>query len=68
MFMQGRKLYSVAEAARLLGISRTMLYRQIACGRITATKIGTRTLFTDVAINAYIELLEREAESQGTGC
>lgn len=32
-------------AARRMGIGRSQLYRELAAGRITARKVGRRTLF-----------------------
>ena len=37
---------SVGEAARLAGVSRTMLYQALRAGRLRSLKIGSRRLIT----------------------
>lgn len=45
------------EAAQLIGIGLTLLYREIAAGKIKARKIGSRTIIKRSDIEAYIESL-----------
>jgi excisionase family DNA binding protein len=42
--------YSIADAARLLGVGRTTLYATIKQGNLKTCKIGRRTLLTPKAI------------------
>lgn len=46
-----------AEAARLLGISRTSLYRAIGAGDLKPAKAGRRTLLTVASLQAYLAKL-----------
>ena len=46
----GRRLFSVQEAAEHLRISRTMVFKLLREGKLTPTKIGTRTLISGAAI------------------
>lgn len=49
------KLYPVFEAAILLHISESTLYRWIHQRKIEYVKIGSRVLFTDEILNDYIK-------------
>jgi len=49
------------DAARLIGIGRTMLYEEIASGRLRSAKHGKRRLIAIAAIKDW--LAEREAEN-----
>lgn len=42
--MKENLAYSVAEAVRLSGICRTVVYEEIKAGRLRARKLGRRTL------------------------
>ena len=56
--MAGTKLaYSVEEAAEALGLGRTMLYGEIAAGRLRAKKIGKRTIILVDDARAYLASL-----------
>jgi excisionase family DNA binding protein len=46
-----------AEGARLLGISRTSLYRAIKAGDLKPAKHGRRTLLTVASLHAYLAKL-----------
>jgi hypothetical protein len=48
-------LYSVPETCARLGISRTLLYEEIAAGAIQTVKIGDRRFTTDEQQRAYIQ-------------
>ena len=50
----GRKLVSIKEAAALLGLGRTTVYRMIEEGRLSTAKIGRRTLVHMETINSVI--------------
>jgi excisionase family DNA binding protein len=44
---EGEKLaYSVAEAARVLGLSHSMIYDQLRTGRLDSLKVGRRRIIT----------------------
>lgn len=56
------QLYRVADAMRLLNLSRTVIYEQIRSGRLRSVRQGRARLITAEAIRNYIALLESEAE------
>ena len=47
-------LYPVSEAARMLGIGRTNLYKLMDEGQITSVRIGHRRLVPRSAIDEFI--------------
>ena len=49
-----RRLFSVGEAADYLRVSRTMVFKLLRQGRLTPTKIGTRTLISGAAIDRLL--------------
>lgn len=49
------KLYPVFEAAIMLHVSESTLYRWIHQRKIEFVKIGSRVLFTDEMLNEYIK-------------
>jgi excisionase family DNA binding protein len=57
-----RHLYRIPEAMRLLSMSRSVIYEQIRAGRLRSVSQGRTRLIPARAIQAYIALLEREAE------
>lgn len=46
-----------AEAARLIGLSRTEFYRRMSAGEIPARKVGRRTLIEYTVLTDYITRL-----------
>ena len=48
-----RNLYTVAECCRLNSISRATLYRLLTSGKLSAVKVGVRTLITAESIRAW---------------
>ena len=56
-----RLLYSISEAAAMLGISRTTTYVEISAGRLEAVSIATRRLIPHDALLEYIERLRAES-------
>lgn len=52
-----KPLYSVSEAAQLIGIGKTRFYQELAEGKIAAKKLGRRTLVPAEAIQNYIASL-----------
>ncbi len=55
-----RLVYSVDEAADLLGIGRTFMYHLVANGEIESFKIGNRRKIPRDAISQYIDRLRAE--------
>jgi excisionase family DNA binding protein len=62
--MTERLLYPLLEAAELLGIGRTLLYEELAQGRIEAVSVGRRRLIARDELLAYVERL-RELSGAG---
>lgn len=46
--------YTIQEAVRALGISRTTIYKLISCGKIKIVKIGARTLIPAGDLHALL--------------
>ena len=57
------RLYRVNDAARLLSMSRSVIYEQIRTGRLRSVTQGRIRLIPASAIDDYIALLEREARA-----
>jgi excisionase family DNA binding protein len=57
------RLYRVAEAMKLLSVSRTTLYALMDSGRLRSVKEGRARRIPGTAIADYIARLEQEAES-----
>lgn len=56
----GQILYSVEEAASMLGIGRTFMFRLIATGAVESFKIGKRRKIPGDAIHTYVRRLLSE--------
>ena len=54
-------LYSVTDAAAMLGISRSSLYNEIKSNSIVIVKIKSRTLIPHSAMQRYVTRLEERA-------
>lgn len=50
-----RLVYSVAEAGKLLGLSRGSMYEAIHTGRIPSVRVGRRILIPRIALNRLLE-------------
>ena len=50
-----KKAYSVAEAAPVLGISKTTLYELVNAGVIPTFSIGAKTLITAQALEDFVD-------------
>jgi len=57
----GRRVEDVAAA---LGVSRSLIFKEIARGRLRKTKIGGRTVITDDAVREWRNLCEAGQQSQ----
>ena len=51
------RAFSISDAAQRMGISRATLFREINRGRLTALKVGSKTIVTDAAIEAWLAAL-----------
>jgi excisionase family DNA binding protein len=56
----GKALYRIPEAMRLLSLSRSVIYELIRSGRLRTVKEGRTRLVPAAAITDYINLLEHE--------
>ena len=50
-----KQAYSVAEAATILGISKTTLYELVNAGVIPTFSIGTKTLITAQTLEDFVD-------------
>jgi hypothetical protein len=50
-------VYHITEACALSGLGRTRLYEEIACGRLDARKLGSKTVITAESLRKYTENL-----------
>jgi excisionase family DNA binding protein len=57
-------VYSVEEAADVLGIGRTFMFRLCATGEVESFKIGKKRKILRHALDAYIE---RQVQAEGGG-
>lgn len=55
-----RLLYSVEEAAQLLGIGRTFMFELVATDQIASLKIGRRRKIPSAALDDYVRRLAAE--------
>jgi excisionase family DNA binding protein len=56
-----REIFSVAEAAAYLKISRALIYKLIAAKRLKPFKVGTRTLFLGAELARFVESAQHAA-------
>ena len=56
-YISDHQCYSLAEAAKTLGIGRSTLFGILASGEIKALKLGNRTLITGTELARYVESL-----------
>lgn len=49
---------NVEEAAKLSGLARTTIFREISTGRLRSFKVGKRRLIRVASLNAYLERRE----------
>lgn len=57
-------MYRPAEAARMLGVGRTIVFRLIKTGRLRSVKLGGNRFISADALRAFVRELEQEASSQ----
>jgi excisionase family DNA binding protein len=59
----GKQLYRIPEAMRILSLSRSVIYEQIRAGRLRSVTQGRARLIPASAIAEYVALLESEARA-----
>jgi excisionase family DNA binding protein len=52
-----KRAMSVEEAAKAAGVGRTLLFEEIRKGRITARKVGRRTIIMTAELDAWLKAL-----------
>lgn len=52
--MNNKLSYTINEATEAVGLGRTTIYKLIAQGRLTAIKIGRRTLISAASLDELI--------------
>jgi excisionase family DNA binding protein len=57
-----RKLWPPEEAAHLLGITKTTLYRWADAGLITLIRVGGRTFVADSELDRFVARVQVESE------
>lgn len=55
-------LYKVVDAARMLNISRTVVFELLRAGRLRSVKQGRIRLIPAAALQDYVDLLVRESQ------
>jgi excisionase family DNA binding protein len=60
-------MHSYSGAAEWLGIGKTLLFEEVANGRILPVRIGRRVLFPTASLEDYEQLLVEEALAEGKG-
>ena len=58
----GVLLYKVTDVARLLNLSRTVIFDQLRTGRLESVKQGRTRLIPAAALHKYIDLLVSESQ------
>jgi excisionase family DNA binding protein len=59
-----RHAYTIAEAAKLGGISRTKVYEEISAKRLLARKVGSRTIILASDFQRFLEALPPVRKSE----
>lgn len=59
-----KRVYSVAEAARLLGVSRSTAYKLNRLGQLGFAKIAGRTVVPGAEIDRLLAEIEAQAQAQ----
>ena len=53
--------YSVDDIVALVGIGRSLLFEELAAGRLAARKVGRRTIVLDADLSVWLERLPEKA-------
>lgn len=59
-----KKLYSISETIKIIGLGRTALYKEIKNGNLAVKKYGSRTLITAEAIDNFINSLPSHTKEE----
>lgn len=59
--MDDRLSFSIVEAAKFVGVSRTTMYTEIGEGRLKACKLGRRVLIRRVDLDEWLANLTRRS-------
>ena len=65
-FVVQPQLYDVATTCRLLSISRSTFYLLVKEGRISAAKLGSKTLVTSYAIRDFVQAVDGNDIANGS--
>jgi excisionase family DNA binding protein len=60
----GRRAHSILETCSLTGLGRDTIYGAIRAGKLTARKLGRRTLITDDDLRAFLAALPRAGQHE----
>jgi hypothetical protein len=52
--------YSIDDVVKLVGIGRSLLFEELAAGRIVAKKIGRRTVILETDLSAWLTSLPQK--------
>lgn len=50
-------VYNVQELVAVTGLSRSKIYEEMKAGRLSARKVGRRTIFLDTEVQTYLASL-----------
>ncbi len=62
--MTARLTYTIPQVCEAVNTSRSLLYQEIQAGRLRILKIGRKTLVTDAALRAWVDLLESNTQKK----
>ena len=62
--MTGRLTYTIPQVCEAVNTSRSLLYQEIRAGRLRILKLGRKTLITDAALRAWVDLLESNTQKK----
>ncbi len=57
MNFEGKQFFSIIEAAEVLGVGRSSVYRLLSSGELRATKIGRLTRISAAELESFITRL-----------
>jgi excisionase family DNA binding protein len=61
--LTGRAAYSIVETCALTGLCRDTVYKAIRTGRLTARKLGRRTIVTEHDLVHFLQSLPKAEEA-----
>ena len=59
----GRAAYSIVEVCARTGLGRDTIYSAIRSGKLTARKVGRRTIVTESDLHRYLETLPKKGKA-----